>query len=93
MGFGILHYVIICIHIQILFPNKLQPDALNHTLTEALQRYEEIIDQVASEGMSVVTPEITSDWDYIQSAFFASTVLTTIGRTQTQFLNLQMKQK
>jgi len=31
--------------------------------------------------MSVVTPEIKSDWDYIQSAFFASTVVTTIGES------------
>jgi len=30
--------------------------------------------------MSVVNPEVKSDWDYIQSAFFASTVLTTIGK-------------
>ncbi|CAL8114956.1 unnamed protein product [Orchesella dallaii] len=59
--------------------NSSSPDALNYTLTTALQKYEEIIDEVASEGMSVVTPEIKSDWDYIQSAFFASTVVTTIG--------------
>lgn len=67
------------LHWKIIF-YFLQPDALNYTFTIALQEYEKIIDTVASEGMSVVTPEIKSDWDYIQSAFFASTVLTTIGK-------------
>lgn len=57
-----------------------QAEDLNYTFTLALETYNKIIEEVTSEGMSVLDPEISTDWDYIRSAFFASTVLTTIGK-------------
>ncbi|XP_035714438.1 TWiK family of potassium channels protein 7 isoform X2 [Folsomia candida] len=59
--------------------SSLEADDLNYTFSLALETYDKIIEEVTSEGMSVLNPEVKSDWDYIQSAFFASTVLTTIG--------------
>lgn len=62
--------------------NHLQEDEdLNTTFWRALQTYDKITELVTSEGLSLINTTVKSDWDYIQSAFFASTVLTTIGKS------------
>ena len=48
-------------------------------LSEALNRYEEVCSEASSAGVDIVSKDFTNNWDYIQSCFFALTILTTIG--------------
>ena len=50
-------------------------------LSEALTQYEEVCSEASSAGVDIVSKEFTNNWDYIQSCFFALTILTTIGAT------------
>ncbi|OXA48734.1 TWiK family of potassium channels protein 7 [Folsomia candida] len=62
--------------------NKLsQGDSLNVTIMEALDKYDKIFVKVGLEGVRHLQP--TSPWSsYVNAFFFASTVLTTVGKTQ-----------
>lgn len=45
----------------------------------ALSEYEVVCSQAVGAGVDIVTKEFSYNWDYIQSCFFALTILTTIG--------------
>jgi hypothetical protein len=45
-----------------------------------LLEYEQTVSVAAQEGIDLKTKECIYQWSYIQSVFFASTILTTIGR-------------
>jgi len=48
-------------------------------ISEALTEYEEVCSEASSAGVDLVSKDFTPNWDYIQSCFFALTILTTIG--------------
>ena len=39
-----------------------------------------VVDQAIKNNINLVTQDYTVSWDYIQSVFFSTTILTTIGR-------------
>ena len=49
-------------------------------LDSVLSEYEVVISDASSAGVDVINKRFTNNWDYIQSCFFALTILTTIGR-------------
>ena len=49
-------------------------------LDTALLQHETNVAQAAAAGVDVVSRDFTVTWDYLQSVFFASTILTTIGQ-------------
>ena len=49
-------------------------------VSEALTEYEEVCSEASSAGVDLVSKDFTNNWDYIQSCFFALTILTTIGQ-------------
>ena len=51
-------------------------------MSAALTEYEEVCSEAAAAGVDLVTKQFTNNWDYIQSCFFALTILTTIGNKQ-----------
>lgn len=56
-----------------------QGDSLNVTIMEALDKYDKIFVKVGLEGVRHLQP--TSPWSsYVNAFFFASTVLTTVGK-------------
>ena len=48
-----------------------------------------VVAGAASAGVDVVTGAWATNWDYLQSVFFATTVLTTIGTRSNQEIRLQ----
>ena len=59
--------------------NKTSSPRHPQELSEALTQYEEVCSEASSAGVDIVSKEFTNNWDYIQSCFFALTILTTIG--------------
>ena len=58
----------------------------NHSLDHLdiiLLEYEKAVSQAASVGVNVVTQDFVINWSYLQSVFFAMTMLTTIGIQQS----------
>ena len=49
-----------------------------------LSEYEVALSQVMTAGVDIVTMNYTQNWDYLQSVFFSTTILTTIGSTHHQ---------
>ena len=49
-------------------------------LDRCLVEYEKSVSLATSAGIDVVTQTYQHNWDYLQSVFFATTILTTIGR-------------
>ena len=45
----------------------------------ALSEYEVVCQEAASVGVNITTRQFSYNWDYVQSCFFALTILTTIG--------------
>ena len=62
-----------------LLCNKLILPLLSQEVSAALTEYEEVCSQATNAGVDIVNKEFTNNWDYIQSCFFALTILTTIG--------------
>lgn len=65
------------------FTNRSQLTAIE-TLSQ-LERYEAVVQEAAQGGLLVpftqgVQPPSLAKWSYLQAVFFASTVLTTIGK-------------
>lgn len=56
------------------------------TLDSLLLSYETAVSQASTSGLDVVSQEFTINWDYLQSVFFATTILTTIGTLLTDYL-------
>ena len=52
-------------------------------MSDALTEYEEVCRDAQDAGVNIVTKDFTNNWDYIQSCFFALTILTTIGAWQS----------
>ena len=52
-------------------------------MSDALTEYEEVCRDAQDAGVNIVTKDFTNNWDYIQSCFFALTILTTIGDKQS----------
>ena len=52
-------------------------------MSAALTEYEEVCSEAAAAGVDLVTKQFTNNWDYIQSCFFALTILTTIGNKRS----------
>ena len=56
------------------------------TLDSLLLSYETAVSQASTSGLDVVSQEFNINWDYLQSVFFATTILTTIGTLLTDYL-------
>ena len=46
-----------------------------------LLTYEAAVSEASLGGLDVISQAFTIKWDYLQSVFFATTILTTIGKT------------
>ena len=53
-------------------------------VNSALSEYEAVCSEAAGAGVDIVSKEYSFNWDYIQSCFFALTILTTIGKDIVQ---------
>ena len=49
-------------------------------IDKALLDYEVTIGVAATEGLEIATKEIHYQWTYVQSVFFTSTIITTVGK-------------
>lgn len=49
------------------------------TIDSLLIDYELVVEEAVSNGINVLTQDFTVSWDYVQSIFFSTTILTTIG--------------
>jgi len=49
------------------------------TIDQLLVDYETVVEEAVNNGINVVTQDFTISWNYIQSVFFSTTILTTIG--------------
>ena len=45
-----------------------------------LRDYEVAVERAASAGLDIVSQNYQVHWDYLQSVFFSTTILTTIGK-------------
>lgn len=59
------------------FPNV---DKVIKELDEALLDYEKTVGTAATAGLEIATKEIKYQWTYVQSVFFTSTIITTVGK-------------
>ena len=50
------------------------------SVEKLLTEYEAALSEVMIAGINIVTQNYTENWDYLQSVFFSTTILTTIGR-------------
>ena len=55
-------------------------DHVINKLEDALSSYEKTVSVAASEGLDIATKEINYEWTYVQSVFFTSTIITTVGK-------------
>ncbi len=49
----------------------------------ALLDYEQTVAVAAGEGINLTNKEINYKWDYVQSVFFSSTIITTVGKIRS----------
>ena len=47
----------------------------------ALSEYESVAADAVGAGVDLVGKDFSYNWDYVQSVFFALTILTTIGKS------------
>jgi len=67
-----------------LFLNSVRNESINSVnyrerVDLLLSDYEEVAAQAVDNGIDLTTQEFTANWNYIQSVFFSTTILTTIG--------------
>ena len=80
--------------ILIMQRNQLMDNLVNITnidmirVDRCLAEYEKSVSLATSAGIDVVTQTYQHNWDYLQSVFFATTILTTIGRQNMKSLFL-----
>ena len=55
-------------------------DDVINSLEDALSSYEQTVSVAASAGLDIATKEINYEWTYVQSVFFTSTIITTVGK-------------
>ena len=55
------------------------------TIDLLLLDYESVVEEAANNGINIVTQDYDISWNYIQSVFFSSTILTTIGQSTTEW--------
>lgn len=55
-------------------------DKVINDLDEALLDYEKTVGAAAQAGLVIATKEIQYQWTYVQSVFFTSTIITTVGK-------------
>ena len=48
-------------------------------IDNALLNYEKTVAVASEEGVDVATKEVRYEWTYVQSVFFSSTIITTVG--------------
>ena len=56
-------------------------DDVINKLEDALSSYEKTVSVASIEGLDIATKEINYQWTYVQSVFFTSTIITTVGKT------------
>jgi hypothetical protein len=61
-------------------------DNVINRVDEALLDYENVVAVASSEGIDMTNKEINYQWTYVQSVFFTSTIITTVGK-QKRTLN------
>ena len=54
-------------------------DKVITALDDELLEYEKNVGVAATAGLEIATKEINYQWTYVQSVFFTSTILTTVG--------------
>ena len=59
---------------------------LTVSVEKLLSEYEAALSEVMIAGINIVTQNYTQNWDYLQSVFFSTTILTTIGPVLTMIL-------
>ena len=67
--------------------NLVSTEPITQDVDSALTEYEAVCSDAADAGVDIVTKEYSYNWDYIQSCFFALTILTTIGKKHGQNLD------
>ena len=61
-------------------------------LDNSLLEYEKTVGVAASAGLEIATKEINYQWTYVQSVFFTSTIITTVGEFLIQtFMRLGLR--
>ena len=55
-------------------------DQVITALDDTLLDYEKTVGVAASAGLEIATKEINYQWTYVQSVFFTSTIITTVGK-------------
>ena len=55
-------------------------ESMVHKVDRALLDYEDTVARAAGGGINVTNKEIVYQWTYVQSIFFASTIITTVGK-------------
>ncbi len=55
-------------------------DNVINTVDRALLDYEGTVAVAAGEGMDILTKDVEYQWTYVQSVFFTSTIITTVGK-------------
>ena len=50
-----------------------------HRVDEALLGYERTVAVAAGEGINMISKRAQYKWTYVQSIFFSSTIITTVG--------------
>ena len=56
-------------------------------MEKLLSEYEAALSDVMTAGINIVTQNYTQNWDYLQSVFFSTTILTTIGPALFEIIN------
>ena len=56
-------------------------DDVINKLEDALSSYEKTVSVASIEGLDIATKEINYQWTYVQSVFFTSTIITTVGKS------------
>ena len=57
------------------------------SVEKLLSEYEAALSDVMTAGINIVTQNYTQNWDYLQSVFFSTTILTTIGPALFEIIN------
>ena len=60
---------------------------LSVSVEKLLSEYEAALSDVMTAGINIVTQNYTQNWDYLQSVFFSTTILTTIGPALFEIIN------